>query len=152
MIEKIQQYWQELDKKQQFYGLISAAILVIWLLFMLLFLPIKMQNETLKNRLQIQADISQKLKSVSNKNIIFSPIRQKDFKSIVYKIAQQKSVRISLKISDNKLILTAKNQLFYDLKNLLILLREKYAITTSKASITKTKDGFVNADLTLNLP
>ncbi|MBE8232258.1 MAG: type II secretion system protein M [Endozoicomonadaceae bacterium] len=152
MINKVKHSWQALDEKQQVYALVLCVVLAIWLLFVLAYLPIKMQNETFNTQLKVQTDIGQKLTNISQENVSFTSIGRRSVKSIVNKIAKQKGLRIDLKLDDNQLMLGVKNQSFDNLKDLLLSLRGQYAITTTKASITKTKDGFVNADLTLTLP
>lgn len=152
MISKIEEFWQTLDEKQQIYAVVSAVVLVLWLLFIVFYFPLKTQNQTLNSQLQTQSDIHQQLISARKKHTHFAPISRQNVKSIISKIATQKNLIIDLNLNKNQLILIAKNQAFNDLKNLLLSLRHKYAITTVKASIIKTRDGFVDADLTLALP
>ena len=151
-MEKIVQFWQTLDEKQQIYAIIFAVILLIWLLFMSLYLPIKIQHQTLNTQLHSQHNITQQLISVGEKPSKFSAIKRKKAKSIIAKIAKQRGLSVDLKLDDKKLSLVAKDQEFNNLKKLLLLLRQRYAITTIKANISKTKDGFVDAKLTLILP
>ncbi len=152
MIDKIENFWQTLGKKQQIYVLIFSCVLAVCLLIVLLYFPIKIQNQALDTQLRMQADIHQKIINVSKKPSSFTAIERRKAKSIIDKVAKQKGLSIDLQFDEKVLSLSAKNQEFNHLKSLLLLLRTQYAITTVKANIVKTKDGFVDADLKLILP
>lgn len=151
-MEKIRDFWQTLDEKQKIYALLLSIILVLCLLMLLLYLPIKMQNKTLSTQLRTQYNITQQLININKKPSNFLTIERKKAESTIHKIAKQKGLSVDLKLKDNKLTLIAKNQEFNRLQNLLLSVRNQYAITTIKAVITKTKVGFVDANLVLILP
>ncbi len=152
MRDKIEAFWQTLDEKKQLYTLAATALLAILILVLSLYLPLKSTNQVLNTQLQTQYEVQKKLINAGKNPLNISTISPKQVKATVAKIAKQKGLEVDLDFAKNTLTLNVKNQEFARLKNLLTSMRNEYAMITNKASIKRTKDGFVNANLTLVLP
>ena len=151
--EKIQGFWRVLDDKQQLYAVLSTVALALLLLSLLVYLPLLQERQRLSSQLVTQQLVTEKLMRAQTMPTHFITIERKTLKSTIANIIQQKKLQANIDLQGrDTLVLTLKDQPFQALTELLLLLRNQYAITTTKASFLKTKDGFVNATLTLSIP
>lgn len=150
--DKMIDLWQSWDEKQQIYAALSAVGLLIILLVLLLYVPLKTHNSSLKNQWQVQNDVAKQLQFAQTTPLVSTAAEPTRVKSVVSKVAKRFGLNIKLKSKDEQWTLQAKAQNFNVLSNFLSSLRDKYAIVATQAVITKVKDGIVDADLTLSLP
>lgn len=149
-LNKLQNFWQTLDEKQQIYAWISSAVLVILLLIVSLYWPLKAKNQFLNEQLHIQNTMRQQLLSVQNVGH-FSTLPNPIKKTLI-NLAKRKGLNIQVTFENKQLTLNMNNQDFSALRDFLLSLRMQYAITVNKATLKKTKNGFVDANLILSMP
>ena len=147
MIKQGQQLWQALNDQQQLYVVLGGACVVLLLSFGLL----NAYHTTLKTGFDRQHEVYTKLLNAQSASFDFQVLKPKQAKSQIIKIAKQKGLEITLSQDKKFLTLKLENQPFSNLMDLLSVLRHQYALTNSQALITRTKSGFVNATLELNL-
>jgi type II secretory pathway component PulM len=140
----------ELNHKQKITAIISLSIVLVIALIIMFIKPVFDTNNTLHTQFNSQQKLTNYLaqikQTIKNDKVLPSLSQDEARKLINNKLNVVKSV----KIRNNKIIVSIKKQNFNKIINSLYKLKTNYGIVVVSADITKVAEGLVDASLTFS--